>query len=93
MLKLLKELPGDAGQNAYTLGILLKCQNIDGLREMFQRQGREQFAKKIDDVSKQAVRVKTGKSGSTSAKLTPEEIANMPSAEFEKLVAKNTGRL
>jgi len=93
VLALLKELPGDPAENAYTLGIVVKSRNINGLRELFQRQGRESFAKKIDDVSKQAVRVKGGRSGPTSAQLTPEDILNMPKAEYEKLVAKNTGRM
>lgn len=93
VLALLKELPGDPAQNAYTLAIVVKARNINGLRDLFQRQGREQFAKTIQDVSKQAVRVKGGRSGPTSAELTAADITSMPKEDFEKLVAKNTGRM
>ena len=91
ILQLLRELP-NPGQAAYTLGILLKAQNPAGLRKMFASQGREELLDKINETTKQAVRVKQGRSGPTTAKLTPEQITAMPSDEFERLVAKNTGR-
>jgi hypothetical protein len=89
--ELLRHLP-DPGQSAYTLGVLLRAGNSDGLRKMFAGQGREEFAKKINEVSKAAATSKNGSSGRTTGKLTPEDIDNMSSAEFEKLKAKNTGR-
>lgn len=92
VLALLKELPGDPAENAYTLGILVKCRNINGLRELFQRQGREQFADKLKQREKEAVRLKSGKSGPTTVKITPEEILNMSKEEFRKYEAQQTGK-
>jgi len=92
VLTLLKELGGDPAENAYTLAIVVKSRNMDGLKAMFERRGREQFAKKLDDVSKEAVRVKGGRTGPTTTKIGPDDIWKMSSEEFEKHVAKETGR-
>lgn len=91
VLELLRELP-DPGKGAMTLALVLKAKNPDGLRKMFAADGYKELTDKIDATTKEAVRVKGGKSGATTAKLTPEQIASMPAADFEKLVNKNTGR-
>lgn len=93
VLALLKELPGDPAENAYTLGILVKAKNINGLQSLFQRQGREQLVDKIKNAGKEAVRVRGGRSGPTSAELTADDIWKMSKEDFDKHVAKQTGRV
>lgn len=92
VLRLLKELP-DPGQAAYTLAFLMKYKSVDSLRQLFAGEGREEMGKKINEVSKQAVRLKGSRPGQTSGKLTPEDIWSMPAEKFDQLVKKNTGRV
>lgn len=91
VLELLKHMP-NPGQAAWTLAMMLKYKNPQGLRELYAGKGREDLARQINDRAKEAVRVRNGKAGNVSPKLTPEQIRAMPTAEFEKLVARNTGR-
>ena len=80
------------GQAMYTLAFLLKYPSIDKLRTLFAGKARQEMGERINEVSREAVRLRTGRDGATSPKLTPEQIRNMSSAEFAKLEARNTGR-
>ena len=87
--KLLHQLedPGDA---AYTLGLLAKFKG--GFFNLMKGKGADEVLKKIDATSKEAVRIKGGKPGRTSAKLTADDIWNMPKEQFGKEIEKAAGR-
>lgn len=89
--QIIREFP-NPGQAMYTLAFLLKYPSIDKLRALFAGKARHEMGQRINEVSKEAVRLGGRRDGATSSKLTPEQIRNMSSAEFAKLEAQNTGR-
>lgn len=92
VLKILRALP-DPGAAAMTLALVLKAKTPVGLRKMFASEGYQELTDKINKTTQEAVRLKGGKGGKINAKLSPEDIKNMSTDEFEKLVARNTGRM
>ena len=93
ILQLLKTAFPHPGKAAYTLAFLLKYNTLDALEKLFAGKAREEMGDRINETSREAVRLNGRRDGPTSGKLTPADIEKMSSAEFEKLVARNTGRM
>ena len=80
ILQLLKTAFPHPGKAAYTLAFLLKYNTLDALEKLFAGKAREELGDRINEVSREAVRVNGRRDGATSGKLTPEQIRSMSSA-------------
>ena len=94
ILRVLKETfeSDQLGPAANLLAVLVKFKTWENLKAVFAGQARQEMGDKINEVSREAVRMNNKRDNGKTSRLTPEQIQNMPKAEFEKLVARNTGR-